>query len=80
MVRASDRIPFDPNQMRTIKIDTSDIYSLVPKIDTYRSDVANQVRRALENPDSVDNPISTFYPNLKVHIDGKESLQSVTPY
>lgn len=28
IVRAADRIPFDLNQVRTIKIDTSDIYSL----------------------------------------------------
>lgn len=69
LVRAADRIPFDLNQVRTIKIDTTDIYSLVPKIDTYRSEIASQVRRALEDPDSVDNPISTFYPNLKVNID-----------
>jgi hypothetical protein len=69
LVRAADRIPFDLNQVRTIKIDTSDIYSLVPKIDTYRSGIASQVRRALEDPDSVDNPISTFYPNLRVNID-----------
>lgn len=71
VIRACDNVPFDLNQVRTIKIDTSDIYSLVPRIDTYRSEVANQVRRALENPDSVDNPISTFYPNLRVQIDGK---------
>lgn len=69
IIRAADRIPFDVNQVRTIKIDTSDIFSLVPKIDTYRSEIANQVRRALDNPDSVDNPITTFYPNLKVQID-----------
>lgn len=73
LIRAIDPIPFDLNQVRTIKIDTSDIYSLVPKIDTYRSDIANQVRRVLENPDSVDNPISTFYPNLKVQLNGNES-------
>ncbi len=69
IIRAADRIPFDLNQVRTVKIDTSDIFSLVPKIDTYRSEIANQVRRALDNPDSVDNPITTFYPNLKVQID-----------
>lgn len=65
VIRSSDKIPFDLNQVRTIRIDTSDIYSLVPKIELYRSEIANQVRRALEDPDSVDNPISTFYPGLK---------------
>lgn len=73
LIRACDRVPFDLNQVRTIKIDTSDIYALVPRIDTYRSEIANQVRRALENPDSVDNPISTFYPNLRVQLNGGES-------
>lgn len=68
IIRATDRVPFDVQQMRTIRIDTSDIYSLVPRIDTYRSEIANQVRRALEDPDSVDNPITTFYPGFRVSI------------
>lgn len=67
LIRASDRIPFDLNQVRTIKIDTSDIYTLVPKIDTYRAEIGNQVRRVLEDPDSVDNPITTYYPDFRVH-------------
>lgn len=73
IIRASDRVPFDLNQVRTIKIDTSDIYTLVPRIDTYRSEIASQVRRALDDPDSVDNPISTFYPGLKVEFRRQES-------
>ncbi|QCT97021.1 hypothetical protein [Stutzerimonas chloritidismutans] len=64
IIRASDRIPFDLNQIRTIRIDTSDIYTLVPRIETYRSEISNQVRRAMEDPDSVDNPITTFYPDF----------------
>lgn len=73
LIRAADRIPFDLNQVRTIKIDTTDIYSLVPKIDTYRAEIASQVRRALEDPDSVDNPITTFYPSLRMQIDGAKN-------
>jgi hypothetical protein len=42
-LRSSERVPFDVNQMRTIQIDTTDIYSLVPRIDSYRAEVANQV-------------------------------------
>lgn len=68
IVRAADRIPFDLSQTRTIKIDTSDIYSLVPRLEIYKSEIASQVRRALEDPDSVDNPISTFYPNFKASL------------
>ena len=66
IVRACDRVPFDVNQMRTIPIDTSDIYSLVPKIESYRSEIANQVRRALEPDHIVDTPISIYFPNLVV--------------
>lgn len=65
IIRASDRIPFDLSQSRTIKIDTTDIYSLVPRLEVYKSEIASQVRRALDDPDSVDNPISIFYPNFK---------------
>jgi hypothetical protein len=66
IIRASDDIPFDINQMRTIEIDTSDIYSLVPKIESYRSEIANQVRRALEPDHVVETPISNYFPSLQV--------------
>ncbi|MEO9458883.1 MAG: hypothetical protein ABJE63_13625 [Lentilitoribacter sp.] len=67
IMRSSDKVPFDVGQVRTIMIDTSDIYSLVPKIDTYRSEIATQVRSALDDPDSVDNPLSTHFPNLQIN-------------
>ena len=65
LIRASERIPFDLEQYRTIKIDTTSIYTLVPQLETYRSEIANQVRRALADPDAVDNPLSVFFPDLK---------------
>jgi hypothetical protein len=68
IIRAANNIPFDINQVRTIVIDTTDIYSLVPKIDVYRAEIANQVRRALDDPDAVDNPITNYFPNLRVQI------------
>lgn len=68
IIRKADRIPFDLNQTRTIVIDTSDIYTLVPKIETYRSEIANQVRQVLNDPDAVDNPIVTVFPRLSVKI------------
>lgn len=71
LIRAADRIPFDLSQARTIKIDTSDIYSLVPKLSTYQSEISSQVRRALEDPDAVDNPITIYYPAMKVLLDEK---------
>jgi hypothetical protein len=67
VTRAADKIPFDLNQYRTIPIETRDPYTLVPKIQTYTAEVANQVRRALEDAESGDNPISLYYPSAKLN-------------
>lgn len=64
IIRKADRLPFDVNQSRTLVFDTSDIYSLVPKLQTYRAEIANQARKALDDPESVGNPVSVFYPDF----------------
>lgn len=66
IIRSTDTIPFDLDQFRTISIDTSSIYTLVPQLDVYKSEIANQVRRALGDADAVDNPITAFCPSLRV--------------
>jgi hypothetical protein len=65
IVRKADTIPFDVNQMRTVIIDTSDIYSFAPRISTYQTDISSHIRRALEAPDAVETPISIFFPTLR---------------
>ena len=65
--RKSDRLPFDVNQVRTIAIDTTDIYTLIPKLETYRSEIASIVRAALEGQGS-SNPMSVFFPGITVNI------------
>jgi hypothetical protein len=66
VMRKADRIPFDVKEFRTIIIDTSDIYTLVPKLETYRSEIAAQVRAALSDESATTNPIHTFFPGLSV--------------
>jgi len=66
IIRKSDKIPFDLEQFRTIRVDTTSIFTMVPNLQTYKAEIATQVRMALKDPDSVDNPISTYYPNLRV--------------
>ena len=66
VIRKCDKIPFDLDQFRTIQIDTTSIFTMVPNLQTYKAEIATQVRMALRDPDSVDNPISTYYPTLKV--------------
>ncbi len=68
IIRKADRIPFDVDQVRTISIDTSGIYSLVPQLDTYRSEIATHVRQALANPEGVSNPLTVFCPAFKVSL------------
>ncbi|BCB86996.1 hypothetical protein [Phytohabitans suffuscus] len=64
IIRKADRIPFDLDQVRTIVIDTSTIYTLVPQLETYRSEVAMQVRRAMDGVGDVENPLTVFYPDF----------------
>ena len=63
LIRKADRIPFDVNQSRTISIDTTDLYTFVPKIETYRLAISSHIRSALEDPASADNPISAYFPD-----------------
>lgn len=64
LIRLADPIPFDLDQFRTIVIDTTDIYALVPQIETHRSEIANQVRRAVDGTGEVENPLTVFYPTF----------------
>lgn len=64
--REVDKIPFDLNQYNTISIETRNAYALLPKIQTYVAQVATHVRRALEDSDTGDNPISLYYPSARL--------------
>jgi len=68
IIRKKDNIPFDLEQFRTIQINTDDIYGLYPKLEEYKSEISNQVRKVLEDPEDVDNPITTFCPELEVKL------------
>jgi hypothetical protein len=65
IIRKCDSIPFDINDFRTITIDDSSIYILIPSLDTYRNQIAQQVRQLLENPDSIDNPVLSYLERRK---------------
>jgi hypothetical protein len=70
IVRKGDRIPFDINQFRTVVIDCSSIYSLVPKLDSYRTDIRNHSRSALDDPSTANNPVVTSFPGVRVDLRG----------
>jgi hypothetical protein len=66
IVKYGDPIPFDINQMRTIIIDNRNIYTLLPNVELYRSDIATQARRALEAGGEVDTPVSIYFPQARL--------------
>jgi hypothetical protein len=64
ILRSSDHLPFDVGQFRTVVLDMTDIYSLVPQIDSYRAEISRQCRAALDAEGPVDSPLSLFYPEF----------------
>lgn len=81
VIRKKDKIPFDVNPFRAIEVDTTDIYSLVPQLETIRSQIATFVRNALADPASVKNPLTLFCPGIKITLPEhvKNPLRSSAP-
>jgi hypothetical protein len=73
IIRSADKLPFDVGQFRTVVIDMTDIYTLVPQIETYRGEIARQCRAALEEEGPVESPLSLFYARFW------DSFVTVTP-
>lgn len=58
--RSADKIPFDISGFRTITLDMTDIYSFVPQLETYKSQISSQLRGLLEANGEAENPISAY--------------------
>jgi hypothetical protein len=73
MIRKNDRIPFDVAQGRTIMVDTSDVYTVMDRMESAKRELKEHVKNAL-SPGSEkvadDNPVQTYLPNLRVTLDG----------
>lgn len=64
VIRTGDHLPFDVGQFRTVAVDMTDIYSLVPQLDSYRAELARQCRAAMEEEGESESPLSLFYPEF----------------
>lgn len=64
LIRKADKLPFDINQIGVVVVDNTDLYSYVPQMESYRSQIAAKARRAIEDPDAVGNPLLSFYPSF----------------
>jgi len=54
LIRTADKLPFDVGQYRTVHIDMTDIYTLVPQIELHRQEITRQCRAALEEGSTSD--------------------------
>ncbi len=62
--RLADKLPFDISQVRTVVVDTTDIYSFVPQLESLKAQIAAQIRKTLDEASDVENPLSVFAPHF----------------
>ena len=58
--RTDDGLPFDISDVRTIRVDMTDIHAFVTQMETWRAELTNMARRALEDPAASANPLTAF--------------------
>jgi hypothetical protein len=71
LIRKGDKIPFDVSQGRTITIDTSDVYTVMDRIESAKRELREHMHhlsRASGDAPSEDNPVAAYLPGLKVTI------------
>lgn len=63
MIRKGDRIPFDVAQGRTIKIDMTDVYSVMDSVESAKRELKQHIKSAM-SPEykGEDNPVMTYLP------------------
>lgn len=58
--RSEDKLPFDISDVRTIRIDMTDIHSFVTQMETWRAELTSMARRALDDPAGSQNPLTAY--------------------
>jgi hypothetical protein len=67
IIRKGDRIPFDVAQGRTIKIDMSDVYSVIESIESAKKELRQYLKHALSGDyKGEDNPVNTYLPGVQI--------------
>jgi hypothetical protein len=69
IIRKGDKIPFDVSQGRTIKIDMSDVYSVMDSVESAKKELKQHLRQALSSEyKGEDNPVNTYLPGVEVKV------------
>ena len=67
IIRKGDRIPFDVSQGRTIKIDMTDVYSVMESVESAKRELRQHLKAALAAEyKGEDNPVNTYLPGVTV--------------
>ncbi|MEJ1241882.1 hypothetical protein WBG78_27295 [Chryseolinea sp. T2] len=69
LIRKTDNLFFNFDQSSTIAIETSDIYTMMANIESYRDQVLASARKAIHDAESIGNPISQVFPNMKFKVE-----------
>jgi hypothetical protein len=69
MIRKGDKIPFDVSQGRTIRIDMTDVYTVMESVDSARKELMQHLKTVLA-PEykGEDNPVNTYLPGVDVKL------------
>ncbi len=69
IIRKGDKIPFDVSQGRTIKIDMTDVYSVMDSVESAKKELHQHFKHCLSNEyKGEDNPVNTYLPGLEVRV------------
>jgi hypothetical protein len=69
IIRKGDRIPFDVSQGRTIKIDMTDVYTVLDSVESAKKELRQHLKHALSSDyRGEDNPVNTYLPGTEVKV------------
>ena len=71
IIRKGDKLPFDVSQGRAITLDTSDVYTLIDRIESAKKELEQYISPIIHNMSSDisdDNPVKVYLPGVKVTI------------
>lgn len=71
IIRKGDKIPFDVSQGRTIKIDMTDVYTVMESVESAKKQLKEHLKHALSAEyKGEDNPVNTYLPGVEVKLPG----------
>lgn len=70
VIRDADKIPFDLANFRTIPINMGSVFAVLAKLDTYRAEIAQQIRQVLADGVTTNNPILAYCPDGRFVVNG----------